>query len=558
MPDLESFAAELFLGRLRLDLLAMPPGDPRRLDPRDEEFLARLRGFCADRVDSARIEREDRVPDEVIEGLRELGAFCVKIPREYGGLGLSEICYLRALMIVSSVHSALAELLAAHQAIGLPQPLLVAGTERQKREFLPRCAREISAFALTEVELGNDPFRVRTTAVRHADTYVLNGVKLWTTNGVIADLLVVVADVPGKGSTAFVVETARPGVSVEHRGAFLGLRGVENGVIRLRDVEVPAGNRIGAEGAGLDVALAAQDTGRLSLPAACAATAKWSLGIARRWAAVREQWGRPIGRHDAVAGKLAFIAATAFALEAMVEVTGRQPADTSLDAELAKLLATELAWRVADELMQVRGGRGYETAASAVARGERGVPVEQALRDTRIGRIFDGSSEVLRVFLARSVLARHACVERPPVSVAGPLADQLRFVDKAARRLAGEIAAAANVPEEHQRHLGRLVDIGAELYAMSVTCVYAAALPEDTAAELANAFCEQARRRVADLFERLADNHDAGDREVAARVLDDRYLWLEDGVLDPSTDGPWIAEPVAGPDVRRTIGRSPR
>ncbi|MFF3755435.1 acyl-CoA dehydrogenase family protein [Streptomyces sp. NPDC002018] len=603
-----SFGDELFLGRLRTDLLALPPGDPGRLGDEEERFLARLREFCEKEVDGRLIEREDRIPDRVIEGLKDIGAFCIKIPREYGGLGLSGVCYHRALMTVTTVHAALGELLGAHQAIGLPQPVALFGTEEQKRAFLPRCVREISAFTLTEPDIGNDPYRMHTTAVpdRTSGTYTLNGVKLWATNGVVADLLVVMALVPPSdegagGMTAFVVEADSPGVTVEHRSSFLGLRGLENGVIRLHEVVVPAGHRIGDEGRGLEVALTAQDTGRLSLPAVCAAAAKWSLKIAREWSGARVQWGRPIGEHDAVAGKLSFIAATAFALEAMVEVSGHHAdtggTDTRTEAELAKLFASEKAWLVADELVQLRGGRGYETAESAVARGERGVPAEQLLRDVRVGRIFDGSSEVLRAFLAEAVIERHRRPDRRPTADearetdgaddrdhadhtdhtdhtehpdeadhaddADPLAGHLRFAGRAARRLArlfGVVADRTDTGlEEQQRRLGRMVDIGAELYAMSASCVYARARSAhgDGPAELADAFCSQARLRITELFERLADNTDAHDRSVARGVLDNRYLWLEEGVVDASDDAPWITEPKPGPatvpSVRRTV-----
>lgn len=592
-PAPASFGAELFRGSLRIDLLETPPADPCRLDEDAERFLARLHGFCETEVDGRRIEHEDRIPDQVIEGLKDIGAFCIKIGREYGGLGLSGVCYHRALMIVSSVHPSLGELLAAHQAIGLPQPITLFGTAEQKREFLPRCVREISAFTLTEPDIGNDPYRMHTTAVPDPDagTYTLTGVKLWATNGVLADLLVVLAQVPepghgsapGQGSasgqdpggmTAFVVDADTAGVTVEHRSSFLGLRGLENGVIRLHEVVVPARNRIGDEGAGLEIALAAQDTGRLSLPAVCAAAAKWSLKIARGWAGARVQWGRPIGEHDAVAGKVAFIAATAFALEAMVEITGRHAdlatTDTRVEAELAKLFASEKAWTVADELVQLRGGRGYETAESAAARGERGVPVEQLLRDLRIGRIFDSSSEVLRVFLAAAVLdGRRRGTHPSPLrgddrgaeNGDWPLVEHLRFVERAARRLADLIDQTATRHDgeldERQRHLGRIVDIGSELYAMSASCVYAAARSDhrDAATELADTFCAQARCRVEELFARLSDNTDAADRGLARRVLDNRFTWLEQGILDPSIEGPWVAEPTPGPATGANLRR---
>ncbi|WP_246098076.1 acyl-CoA dehydrogenase family protein [Streptomyces botrytidirepellens] len=583
-PRQPGFTGELFLGRVRTDLLALPGGDPRRLDPVEEQFLSRLRAFCEQDVDSAEIESTDRIPDHIIEKLKDLGALSIKIPRQYGGQGLSSRCYHRALMLTSTTHPALSELLAAHQAIGLAQPLILFGTDTQRREFLPRCVREISAFALTEPDIGNDPFRMHTTAVYDpvSDRYLLDGVKTWITNGVIADLLVVLAvvapsDRDAGGMTAFIVEADSPGVTVEHRNSFLGLRGLENGCIRLHRVAVPADNRIGEVGAGLDIALAAQDTGRLSLPAVSAAAAKWSLSVARRWSTARVQWDRPIGELDAVAGKLAFIAATAFALEAMVEVTGRLAeqgdSDTRLDAELAKLFATEKASTVADELVQIRGGRGYERADSAIARGEKGIPVEQLLRDVRVGRIFDGSSEALRDFLAQDLLASHRAAQprtaepsggqRPSAdSVDGALSTHLAFVERISGHLAHQLALVADGPDserERQRFLGRIVDIGAELYAMSTSCVYATALDGvgDTTTALADAFCHQARLRIEELLDRLDDNTDDTDRDVAGRVMRGHCAWLEEGVVDPSTDGPWIAEtrhgPAKGPNLRRVV-----
>jgi alkylation response protein AidB-like acyl-CoA dehydrogenase len=562
-----SFGKQLFSGRLRLDLLDVLPS--LALDAASEEFLGRLRTFCTEKVDAQLIEREDRIPDEIVNGLKDLGAFAIKIPKEYGGLGLSGVCYHRALMIVSSTHSSLGELLGAHQAIGLVQPLRLFGTDEQKQALLPRCVREISGFILTEPDIGNDPFRMRTTATPVDGGYVLNGVKLWTTNGVLADFLVVMAMAPA-GMSAFLVEADAPGFTVEHRNSFLGLRGLENGVIRLHEVFVPANRIIGPEGQGLEVALAAQDTGRLSLPAVCAATAKWSLKIAREWSRVRVQWDKPIGEHEAVASKIAYIAGTAFALEAMVEVTGRRADtgrfDTRMEGELAKLFASENAWRIADELVQIRGGRGYETAESAARRGERGVPVEQLLRDTRIGRIFDGSSEALRVFIATDALAPDGLAglaERPGELAPsyGSLAQHVRFLDRSARRLARQLdtgkARWGSGIGERQLFLGRVVDIAAELYAMSAACVYAKAL-DDSAVELADAFCRHSRRRVAELWDQLWVNTDEHDAVVAARVLADSYTWLEEGVLDASIEGPWIADPAPGPSTRANLHREIR
>ena len=425
---LPSFGRQLFLGEFRLDLIHPHPRPGEESRRRGEEFGARLREFCEASVDGALIEREDRIPDEVVRGLAALGAFGMKIAREYGGLGLTNLYYNRALMIAGSVSPALAAMLSAHQSIGVPQPVALFGSEEQKQRYLPRCARgEISAFLLTEPDVGSDPARLTTTATPSADgsEYVLNGVKLWTTNGVVADLLVVMARVPKGdghrgGITAFVVEAAAAGITVERRNAFMGLRGLENGVTRFDEVRISAASRIGEEGQGLKIALTTLNTGRLSLPASCAASGKLALKIAREWSRERVQWGRPVGEHEAVAKKISFIAATTYAMDAVVELSSQladdKRNDIRIEAALAKLYCSEMASKIADELVQIRGGRGYETAASLAARGERGVPAEQLLRDMRINRIFEGSSEIMRLIVAREAVDAH-------LSAAGELID---------------------------------------------------------------------------------------------------------------------------------------
>ncbi|MGW3276231.1 acyl-CoA dehydrogenase family protein, partial [Streptomyces kronopolitis] len=412
-----SFAKELFLGRFRLDLIHPHPTPAVDDVRRGEKFLATLREFCETKIDSARIEREGKIPDETVNGLKELGALGMKIDAKYGGLGLTQVYYNRALSLVGTASPAIGALLSAHQSIGVPQPLKLFGTKEQKETFLPRLARtDISAFLLTEPDVGSDPARLATTAVPDGDDYVLDGVKLWTTNGVVADLLVVMARVPASeghkgGITAFVVEADSPGVTVEHRNAFMGLRGLENGVTRFHRVRVPAAHRIGPEGAGLKIALTTLNTGRLSLPAMCVGSGKWCLKIAREWSGAREQWGRPVAEHEAVGAKISFIAATTFALEAVVDLSSQMADenrnDIRIEAALAKLYGSEMGWLIADELVQIRGGRGFETADSLAARGERAVPAEQLLRDMRINRIFEGSTEIMHLLIAREAVDAH-------------------------------------------------------------------------------------------------------------------------------------------------------
>ncbi|HWD64253.1 MAG TPA: acyl-CoA dehydrogenase family protein [Solirubrobacteraceae bacterium] len=612
---LPSFAKELFLGNFRFDLIHPQP----RLEPaaveKGERFLAQLSEFLKREVDPLEIERESTIPERVIDGFKELGAFGMKVSEEYGGLGLSQVYYNRALTMVGVWNASLSALLSAHQSIGVAEPLRMFGTEEQKRRWLPLVARDhVSAFLLTEPDVGSDPARLAATAEPTDGGYVLNGRKLWATNGVIADIVVVMAKVPKSeghrgGISAFVLPYDSEGVTVERRNAFMGLRGIENSVTRLDKVFVPEENRIAREGDGLKIALSTLNTGRLALPAMCVGLGKWATKIGREWAGEREQWGRKIGEHDAVAQKLAFIAGSAFGLEAMLDVASRladnKSNDIRIEAALAKLYGSELGWKVVDELMQIRGGRGFETAESLKARGEKPVPVEQAFRDMRINRIFEGSSEIMHLLIAREAVDQHLQVAgdilepggdirtkaqaagkaaafyskwlprlvigegQNPRSFAefGALGEHLRYVERASRKLArstfyGMSRWQAKL-EYRQAFLGRIVDIGAELFAMASAVAYADTIgrehPERTeqARELAELFCLQARRRADALFRDLWANDDDAGQEAAKRLLSGRYTWMEEGVIDPSGEGPMIPAEVREADREGTVSAAP-
>ena len=323
---LPSYGKELFLGNYRLDLIHPQPRLDAEATEKGERFLATLREFLSTEVDPLQIERDAKIPDAVVEGFKRIGAMGMKVAEEYDGLGLSQVYYNRALTMIGTWHGALGALVSAHQSIGVAEPLRMFGTDEQKRRWLPRVARtDISAFLLTEPDVGSDPARVATSAEPVDGGYVLNGTKLWATNGVIADIVVVMARVPKSdghkgGISVFVLDYKTEGVSVLHRNQFMGLKGIENSVTKLENVFVPAENLIGKEGWGLKIALSTLNTGRLALPAICVGQAKWATKIAREWSTERVQWGRPVGKHDAVAQKNAFIAATAFGLEAMLDV----------------------------------------------------------------------------------------------------------------------------------------------------------------------------------------------------------------------------------------------
>jgi alkylation response protein AidB-like acyl-CoA dehydrogenase len=579
-----SFVRQLFEGHFQVGLIHPFPEPSREDVERARPFMEKLEQFMSTQVDSDKIDREGKVPAEVIQGLREIGAFGIKIPTEYGGLGLSQLMYTKAIGLVTSQDGSLTALLSAAQSIGVPTPLKMFGTPEQKQKYLPRLAKgAISAFALTESNVGSDPAGLSTHAEPSADGthYILNGEKLWCTNGTIADLMVVMARTGPKKITAFVVEANWPGVEVANRLHFMGLKGIENGVIRFTNVKVPSENIIWGEGKGLKLALITLNTGRLTLPASCVAGAKKCLEIVRRWGNERVQWGQPVGKHDAIAQKIGRMAAETFAMEAVSDLASLMAdqgnRDIRLEAALAKMWNTEVGWRIVDDTLQIKGGRGYETADSLRSRGERPEPVERMLRDFRINLIFEGSSEIMRLFIAREAVDTHLKVAGPLIdpkssgsqkfqallkSAAfyglwypklwlpfkawfgygefGPLATHMRFVERSSRKLARTLFHCmirfGPKLEKKQAVLGRLVEIGAELLAMSAACARAAALlkknpGEKGPIELADVFSRQARLRVIQKFHDVWTNADDATYAAARHVLDGQMAWLEEGIV---------------------------
>ncbi|MHC5114821.1 MAG: acyl-CoA dehydrogenase family protein [Planctomycetota bacterium] len=586
----DSFAGRLLSGRYEPERLRPFPEQDAADRAVGDDLVARVTKLMST-MDAEEVDATRTIPAEILDGLREIGVLKMKVPAEYGGLGVSQVNYNRVIQAIASYCSSTAVLVSAHQSIGVPQPLKMFGTDEQKARFLPRIADgALTAFALTEPDVGSDPAQLATTAVPTDDGrhYILNGEKLWTTNGPVAQLLVVMAKTPSKvyrgrerrQITAFIVDTDTPGVENVHRCDFLGLRAIQNGVLRFTDVRVPAENILWGPGMGLKLALQTLNTGRLTLPAACAGAAKQCLSIMRSWGNERVQWGRPVGRHEAGMTKIAYVASTTFAMEAVAWLTSHwadEQRDIRIEAAMAKLFCSEACWSVVDTALQLRGGRGYERADSLRARGEMPYPLERMLRDCRINTIIEGTSDIMRLFLAREALDPHlklaAGVIKPGAELGerlkaglgalrhyatwyprqilggrnplrhraeGALARHHRFIDRTSHRLAASMLHAmarhqAGL-EKRQELLGRMMDIGTELFAMAATCAYARAATVvkrsgDEGETLADLFCRQARARIAEHFRAMRSRDGRAGNALAKRVLTGGYRWLEDGII---------------------------
>jgi alkylation response protein AidB-like acyl-CoA dehydrogenase len=585
-----SFGSGLFMGHFDWSVLYPYPVQSDADRAAGEPFLGQLRDLLRT-VDADEIDKTGEIPQPIIDALAKMGAFGIKIPKEYGGLGLSQTNYCRAAVQLGSLCGNLTALISAHQSIGVPQPLLLFGTEEQKKKYLTRVAAgEISAFALTEKAVGSDPARMETRADPSPDGshFILNGEKLWCTNGTRAGVLVVMAKTPpkvvdGKSRdqvTAFIVETNWPGVKVLHRCRFMGLHALYNAVVEFKNVKVPRENIILAEGKGLKVALSTLNTGRLTLPAACIGLVKRCLEVSTKWCKDRVQWGAPIGHHSAIADKIARMAGDLFAMESMTFLTAamvdRHDTDIRLEAAMCKMWGTEATWRIVDDTMELRGGRGYETAESLRNRGEEGVAVERWMRDCRINIIFEGSSEIMRLFIAREALDTHLRTGAAVINSKLPMSQRMSAAGKAtafyarwypkqwlpfggngyhgmdpslvrhaeyasatSKRLARSLfhAMAKHGPklEREQLLLSRFVDIGTELFAIAASCSRAQALlkagtPRDQLMPVVDFFCREARRRIEQRFEGTCHNNDRASYKLARQMLDSSS-WLREGVI---------------------------
>ncbi len=585
-----SFALRLFHGAVDFHLIHPFPQQTEADKKEGDQYLQAMEEFLRKNLDPDEVDRTYEIPKAVMEGLGKLKAFALKIPKEYGGMGFSQVNYNRVMHMISSYCGSTAVLLSAHQSIGVPQPLKLFGTEEQKKKYFSMFVQgSVSAFALTEPSAGSDPRQMTTTAIPTEDGkyFVINGEKLWCTNGNIADVIVVMAVTPPKiikgkeikQITAFIVESKTPGFEVAHRCSFMGLHGIQNGLLRFNNLKVPKENIILGEGEGLKLALMTLNTGRLTLPAASTGIGKWCLHVAREWSTKRHQWGSPIGEHESIALKLGYIAGHTFALDAVTWLTSfmadDKHCDIRIEAAIAKYFCTLHSWKIVDETLQIRGGQGYESASSLKKRGADYWPVERTMRDVRINLIIEGTSEIMHLFIAREALDPHLGRMKPLLSsrvpvgkkivaafkmaafyatwypklwfpsvssdgqdLPEPLNHHMEYVKGASKRLARyvfhKMAKYQQKLEGKQSVLNRVVDIGTDLFAISASCAYAAVLIKNgqaNAVDLADAFCLDARVRIENAFKEGWHNHDASHLKLAKKILAKEFEWMENEII---------------------------
>ncbi|AKT36300.1 acyl-CoA dehydrogenase family protein [Chondromyces crocatus] len=447
-------------------------------------LLDRVRRYFKAHVDSARIDQESRIPNDVLEGLKSLGLMGLRVPPRYGGTGLSNTAYARVTQELGGLDAAVAATLGAHQTIGLTG-ILRFGSNEQKQRFLPGLAvgAQLAAFALTESNSGSDTAAVRTSAIRSPDGshYVLQGSKRWVTNGGMADVFTIIArtSAPEEGNkprlTAFLVERG-PGVRSGPEERKLGIRGASTTEIVLESARVPTENMLSGVGQGFPVAMECLNSGRLSIAAGCLGACQALLQLAIERVQERRAFGRHIGGFGLIKDKVATMLASTYALESMVyATTGMLDAgqvDGFLEIAICKLSASETLWVVANETLQIAAGIGYA----------QNYPYERLLRDARSNLILGGTSEILRTSIAVSAMGhvrqeRESAtpIRRKPSQYLGILGDlaahKARSVLERVRtsRVHPQLRHEAAVYEARARELGACVERALQEYGHEVS-----------------------------------------------------------------------------------------
>lgn len=349
---------------------------------------------------ASKIDHDEEIPKELIKKIADVGLFGTSIPEEYGGGGFGKVGFCIAQEEVARVCGSTAATIGAHQSIGA-QAILLGGSEELKKKYLPRLASGelLAAFALTESDAGSDSFNLSTKAEKKGDTWILNGEKVWITNGAIADVFSVFARTE-KGISGFVVDKKFPGVSVGKNEKKLGIKGSVTNTIAFENVEIPEENMIGTDGRGFLIAMETLNSGRLGLGACCYGAAKEMLEMSVSYSKQRKQFGEPIAKFQAIQFMLSDMAVMIYAMENMVYKAAfklENKEDITLDAAIVKLYCSEAVSEIADAALQIHGGMGFSAE----------LPLERFYRDARILKIFEGTNEIQKLIISRQILKQN-------------------------------------------------------------------------------------------------------------------------------------------------------
>lgn len=537
----ESFMKTLFSGGFEEDVVFSYPEMSKDEQDNLNLVMDSVKQFMLDNVDPAKIDKESVIPPEVIEGMKELGLFGLIIPEEYGGFEFSQTAYAKIIELMSGLEGSTALTIGGHSSIGI-KALLLFGTDEQKKKYLPRLATGelIAAFALTEPGAGSDAASIKTRAVYNADddSYTLTGSKLWITNGGIADFITTFArteiEVDGKIKdklSAFIV-TRDMGYTSGVEEEKMGIKGSSTTEINFNGVVVPASNMLGEKGKGFKVAMEVLNSGRLSLAAGSIGGMKECISLATTHALERKQFGKSISEFEMIKEKIARMSMEIFVCDSMTYLTtglaDRGSVDYSLESAMGKVFASEALWRTVNEAMQIAAGIGYM----------KEYPYERILRDSRINMIFEGTNEILRLFIALAgmqdqgeYLKKIGKALRDPIKGFGLLTDyavarikrsmiapeitkahpvlnvQVKKVREYVRKFQGIVEEmiikhGKNIIEQ-ELVLKRIADISIDLYAMIATISRVTSLIESkgedkclTEIHITETFCEEAWRRI--------------------------------------------------------------
>ena len=586
-----SFTRGIFAGVV-LDSLLFPYPRPLAGRSPDEartvrRLIAGLKELEGDVIDSAKFDEDEMIPDSVITALAELGILGMTIPRKFDGLELSSAAYARVFEALSSIDASLAVLVGVHCGLG-SKAIVLHGTEAQKERYLPSLARGkfLAAYALTEPDVGSDAQNIKTTARRSSDgsTWKLNGRKIWIGNahraGVIATFAQTTIQRRGEKldrPTAFLIRPDMPGFRILGTVRKLGIRGSTQAELDYKDLEVPADHLLGGVGRGFSVAVHVLNAGRLTLAAGCTGGSKRTLDAMSAYAEKRVQFGHPLADFEITQRKISRLASDIYASDAMLGILAamvdRGDTDFSLETACAKVFASEMVWRAADEMVQLAGGRGFV----------KPYPYERTLRDARINRIFEGANEVLRLFIALNgvqapaqALKEIGSALRRPLRNLGLLSGyatsrvrlrlgQTSTLDTALHpRLSkhkeyfekhvAELARAADrviirhreAIIDRQMVLERLADMAIDLFATASVIARTQSLIDERGAEqceseiaLCDLFCVEAGRRFATNRGNLDGREEEVDenrRAVARKVREEGGYFVTDAILE--YDGP--------------------